>query len=194
MRTSRPRADVAELLRQGATYRQIKRRLNVSGHLIAATRRAYSIPLPDGRRELSEQRVLLEQRVASLLLQGATYKTIGQTVGVSPPTVLRIRREWNIPAAVREPAPGRTVEETLARYTEPYGDGHVRWSGPHSGRTPSLYAEGRRYNARHVAFRAHHGRNPAGHVQAGCPETRCMAGAHLTDDVLRAAQPSGGEA
>ncbi len=72
MRNDPARADVAELLRQGATYRTIMQQLGVSAHVIAATRRAFHIRIPAGRRRLPEERVLLEKTVASLLLQGVT--------------------------------------------------------------------------------------------------------------------------
>ncbi|WP_405960572.1 helix-turn-helix domain-containing protein [Streptomyces sp. NBC_00024] len=180
----RPRADVAVLLRQGATYREIQQQLGACGHAISATRKAYRIPVPPGRRLDPDRRVQVEQQVAKLLLQGATYQQIRDRVGVSQPTIVRIRRSWNIPVTVREPRPARTVEQALALYAQPYGDGHVRWAGPHAGRMPVLYAKSR-FNARHVTFRAHHGRDPVGYVLGGCTEPGCMAGAHLTDEPIR---------
>ncbi|NJP75711.1 hypothetical protein HCJ99_34090, partial [Streptomyces sp. C1-2] len=35
--------------------------------------------------------------------------------------------------------------------------------------------------------RMHHGREPVGYVKPGCDEPDCMAGAHLTDRTIRAA-------
>lgn len=184
---SKPRADVANLLRQGATYRTIAQQLGVSTHVVSATRKAYNIPLPTGPgyRPKPEERLRLTERVAALLRQGATYKAIRAEVGVSQPTILRIRRASNIPLTRRAPRPGRTISETLALYAEAYGDGHVRWTGPHAGRTPKLYAQGRCYNARHIAFRTQHGRDPVGYVLTHCPKSGCMAGPHLTDALMR---------
>ncbi|MDX2698964.1 helix-turn-helix domain-containing protein [Streptomyces ipomoeae] len=195
MRTAQPRDDVAELLRQGATYRAIRQQLGVSSHVISATRKAYNIPLPTGPgyRPPPEERARIEQRVAVLLLQGATYEAISAEVGLSQPTIMKIRLDWNIPKAVREPRPSRTVAAALALYAEPYGDGHVRWTGPYSGRMPTLFADSRSHNARRVAFREHHGREPVGYVLTDCGRSGCMAGAHLTDLLMRSAGQSGGE-
>jgi uncharacterized protein YerC len=189
-RTPQPRADVAELLAQGATYRTIRQLLGVSGHVISATRKAHNIPVPagPGRRPTPEERTHLTQRVTELLRQGATYKAISAEVGISQPTILRIRLASGTPLTRRDPRPGRTIAETMALYAEAHGDGHVRWTGPYAGRTPKLYANGRCYNARHVAFRSHHGRNPVGYVLTDCPETGCMAGPHLTDLPMRSAR------
>lgn len=183
----RPRADVAILLRRGHTYRQIKQQIPVSDHVIAATRKAYRIPLPPGRRIDPERRPVIEQQVADLLLQGDTYEQITIKVGVSQPTIVRIRRSRNIPVTIRPPQPARTVEQALALHAQPYGDGHVRWMGPHAGRMPILYAGGR-FNARHITFRAHHRRAPVGYVVGGCTVAGCLAGAHLTDELIRAAR------
>ena len=82
-------------------------------------------------------------------------------------------------------APSRTIPQTLALYTEPYGDGHARWTGPTTGRKPEAYAHGHRYNARREAFRAHHHRAPHGPVTSTCTEPQCIAGDHLADRVIR---------
>ncbi|MBP5922143.1 MULTISPECIES: hypothetical protein [Streptomyces] len=191
MRNEVPRADVAELLYQGATYDTVMRQLGVSAHVVSATRKAYKIPLPvgPGYRYSPEDKARLEQRVAVLLLQGATYDEISAEVGLSHPTIRLIRLDWNIPKAVR-PKPSRTVAQTLALYTETYGQGHVRWTGPYSGRMPQLFAEGRSHNARRVAFTAHHGRAPVGYTLSDCREPGCMAGPHLTDEPMRSTRRS----
>jgi uncharacterized protein YerC len=188
----RPRADVAEMLRQGATYREIHQQLGACSHAISATRKAYRIPLPPGRRLDPERRAVVEQQVADLLLQGDTYQQVKAKAGVSQPTIVRIRRARNIPLAVRPPKPARTVEQALALHAQPYGDGHVRWTGPHAGRMPIVYAGGR-FNARHITFRAHHDRPPVGYVVGGCTEAGCLAGAHLTDELIRAARAARSE-
>ncbi|MFC8520776.1 histone-like nucleoid-structuring protein Lsr2 [Streptomyces sp. NPDC057257] len=40
-----------------------------------------------------------------------------------------------------------------------------------------------------MAFELHHGRSPFGPIRSNCGVTDCIAGAHLTDTLLRAAQP-----
>ncbi|MFJ2717453.1 hypothetical protein [Streptomyces sp. NPDC087437] len=188
MRRDKPREDVAELLRQGATYRVIVQELGASQHVITATRRAYEIPLPKGPgyRMLPEQREAVEKQVAELLLAHASYREIREEVGISNPTIVRIRQKLRLPAGGgrNRPQP-RTVPETFELYTEPFGDRHLRWTGPRRGRSFLLFAEGRCFNARHVAFEAHHGRPPVGYVVSNCGEIPCMEGGHLTDAVLR---------
>jgi uncharacterized protein YerC/transposase-like protein len=186
--TTEPREDVAAMLRDGATYQQIKAKLGASSYTIAATRRAYGIPLPagPGYRPSPEQRAANEKRTIELLLGGATYREITDEVGISAPTIIAIRRDAGLPApghrGTRQP---RTVEEGLTGAIEEYGDGHARWVGPVYRRSLQLHAEGRRLNARHVLFEQHHGRPPVGYVRSNCGDQACVAGAHLADDVLR---------
>ncbi|MFR0354124.1 WhiB family transcriptional regulator [Streptomyces sediminimaris] len=189
------REDVAELLRQGATQRQITKELGVSARVVTATRRAYGIPYPKGPgfRYTPEQRAENERRTLELLRAGATFSQIIEQVGISAPTIIRIRREAGLgPSGQTGGHPSRSVADVLAEHVEPYGDGHARWSGPMSGRMPQLYADGGRCNARHAVFEQHHGRPPVGYVRSDCREQACIAGAHLTDDVLRRAQPEEG--
>ncbi|MDX5569822.1 Lsr2 family protein [Streptomyces sp. ID05-04B] len=193
MTTAEAREDVAELLRQGATYRQIIGELGVAGHVVSATRRAYGIPLPvgPGRRRSPEDRAANEKRTIELLLGGATYQQIRDEVGITAPTIVAIRRKAGLPAPSRgrgAPAP-RTIADGLAANVEAHGDGHARWTGPMAGRMPQLHAEGDRFNARHVIFERHHGRPPVGYVISDCGDQACVAGAHLTDDAMRSASP-----
>ncbi|UAX56787.1 Trp family transcriptional regulator [Streptomyces sp. A144] len=201
MTGARPRADVAELLRAGGTYRSISAELGVSHAVISVTRIAYRIPTPR-RRGLQgdELKAQTEQRypqVAAMLRAGATQRQITAATGVTHPTIVRVRRILEIPLPDRSKGRSRTIAEALALYVAPYGDGHARWTGPRAGNQAQLWANGRVYNARHEAFRAHHGRAPVGLVLvggAGCEEPRCMAGAHLTDQTIRAAHARADEA
>ena len=186
-----PREDVAELLRQGVTQREIMDQLHVSSRVVTATRRAYEIPYQQGAgfRYTPEQRAENERRAIELLKAGATYDEVRQQVGISAPTISDIRKKAGIPAPVRCGGQSRTKAEGLAACVEPYGDGHARWTGPTAGRMPQLFAEGTRFNGRHVVFEQHHGRSPVGNVRSNCGEIACMTGAHLTDADLRRAQP-----
>ncbi|MFI1723887.1 histone-like nucleoid-structuring protein Lsr2 [Streptomyces sp. NPDC020489] len=180
-----PREDVAELLRAGHTYASIKAELGVSSHTISAIRRAREIPTPDsgpGRRPSPERRAEIERHTVALLRAGASYNEIKAQVGISAPTIVRIRREAKIPAPSRTGArPARSTADALTTYIEPYGAEHSRWTGPWAGRMPQLFAEGRRFNARHVVFERHHGRPPVGYVRSTCVDLPCMTGAHLAD-------------
>lgn len=183
--TYQPREDVAQLLRGGATYASIRQTLGVSSGVIAATRKAFDIPTRPGGpgyRPTPEARAANEMRTLQLLLTGASYRQIEDEVGISRPTIFKIRVDAGLPAPVVDHRmPSRTVAETLALYTQAYGDGHLRWTGPSRGRAPQLSAEGRRLNVRRVTFEAHHGRRAVGYLIPQCGEDGCIAGAHLAD-------------
>ncbi|MFJ2007043.1 WhiB family transcriptional regulator [Streptomyces chartreusis] len=183
-----PREDVAEMLRAGATQRQIIEQLGVSTTVITATRKAYAIPYQKGPgfRYTPEQRAEKDRRVAELLRAGASYSEITAETGVGAPTISKIRKQEGLPTSKgRNGQPARSKAEGLAANVEPYGDGHARWTGPTAGRMPMLYAEGDRFNARHEIFAAHHGRPPVGYVRTSCEEDGCIASAHLIDDTAR---------
>jgi DNA-binding CsgD family transcriptional regulator len=187
-----PREDVAELLREGLTHRQIMNRLNVSSPVVTATREAYKIPYRTGPgfRYAPEDRAEIERRTIELLRARASYSQIIEQVGISPPTIIRIRRQAGLePSGQTGGHAARPKAEVLAEHVEPYGEGHARWTGPMTGRLPQLWAERTRFNARHVVFEQHYGRPPAGRVCSNCGVTTCIAGAHLTDETLRAARP-----
>lgn len=186
------REDVAELLRQGVTQRQIMTDLRVSARTVTAARKAYGIPYQPGPgfRYTPEQRAENERRAVELLKAGATYDQVSRQVGISQPTIADIRKKHKIPTPVRSGGQARSKDEGLAAYLEPYGDGHTRWTGPTAGRMPQLWADGTRFNARHVVFERHHGRPPLGTVCSNCGEVACMTGAHLTDSAMRAARPT----
>ncbi|MEU1496096.1 hypothetical protein [Streptomyces sp. NPDC005732] len=184
-----PRDDVAAMLRRGATYGEIRAELGVSSHVIAATRKAHRIPTvrgTSGYRPTPEERADNERRTVAMLLAGATYRQVKAEVGISEPVVARIRREAGLPApGNRLAGTGRTPAEALARHSEAYGDGHVRWTGSMAGRMPQLCSKGRKLNARRVAFEEHWGRPPVGYVIPSCSERECMAGGHLADAPMR---------
>lgn len=186
------REDVAALLRAGATQAQITAQLRVSTRVVTATRQAYGIPYPrrSGYRYTPEERAENERRALELLRAGATHAEVTKQVGISAPTTVRIRKKAGLPASKNHGGPpARTKAEGLAAHVEPYGDGHARWTGPMSGRMPTLFAERTRFNARHVIFEQHHGRPPVGYARTGCKEAGCIAGAHLIDDTARSTPP-----
>ncbi|MEV8124817.1 WhiB family transcriptional regulator [Streptomyces sp. NPDC085944] len=145
----------------------------------------------NGGRYTPEQRAVVERRTIELLRARASYSEIKAELGISAPTIIRIRRRAGLPPSGRTGSPpSRTKAAALAENVEPYGDGHARWTGPMSGRMAQLHAEQRRFNARRVVFEEHHGRAPVGYVRSNCGEQACFAGAHLTDDLMRNAAPS----
>ncbi|MFZ4206804.1 WhiB family transcriptional regulator [Streptomyces griseoincarnatus] len=147
--------------------------------------------LPFGTRYTPEQRAVYERLIVEQLRAGATYSQIIERIGVTAPTIVRVRRKYGLPRSTNKPVnPNtRSVAEALAVTTEPYGDGHTRWTGPLARRSLLLHAEGRRFNARRLLFEQHHGRPPVGPVRSNCGEQQCITGAHLTDGTLRSPTP-----
>jgi hypothetical protein len=124
------------------------------------------------------------EAVAAMLRAGASYRQITETLGTSRATIAKIRRDHRIPASPRKGIK-RTITEALAHHVQPYGNGHARWTGPTANDHAELWAEGRRYNARHQIFAAHHGRDPHGPVRTTCTEPGCIAAPHLADNIIR---------
>lgn len=189
------RADVARMLRAGATYEQIHAELGVDNRETARTRRALDIPLARGagHRLSPQDRARVHARIAELLHTTATYDEIAAETGVSRRTVARVHTQQDI---TRPPRPSRalTPEQMYASRAQPCEDGHARWTGAWATRMPQILIpgppgrrkKGRKESALRVAFRLHHGREPEGHVRRDCTAPWCVAGAHLTDQRMRA--------
>ncbi|MDQ0829518.1 uncharacterized protein YerC [Streptomyces achromogenes] len=185
------RDQIAAMLRDGATYLQIKDALHVSTSAIKAVRAAHHIPVPP--RAIDElppeqQRAAIETRyphVAAMLRDGHPVAEIVAAGVASSSTVYKVRAVLQLPGERR----ARTIAETLARYVQPAGDGHARWTGPTSRADgtgqPQLWAHNRRHAPHRAAFRAHHGRAPIGPVTATCTYPGCLAGPHLADRAIR---------
>ncbi|MEH0564674.1 hypothetical protein QBA57_39775 [Streptomyces scabiei] len=185
----KPREDVAAMLRAGATHALIRAELHVSDSLIRRTRIALDIPVPPERAKRRRAEVVaLDDQALAMLRAGATYDEIRAALRLSPNRIARLRREHSIPIPPRDPWKPRsfTIDEAFARYAQPTPEGgHLIWTGPRSGRGLDLIASGRTHNARHIAFRKHHGRDPDGQTRRTCDQTDCIA--HLTDRTLREA-------
>ncbi|WP_051851904.1 hypothetical protein [Streptomyces sp. NRRL F-5650] len=132
----------------------------------------------------------LHAAIAELLRAGATYEEIRKELGGgSYRTISQVRRAEDIPVIPR-PRASHTPEATYARYAEPYGDGHARWTGAWAGRMPQIQhpgpnGKGRKESALRVAFRMLYGREPTGYVRASCLESGCVAAGHLADREMR---------
>jgi hypothetical protein len=131
----------------------------------------------------AERRIIVP-RVAELLRAGETYERIAREVGISEATISHLRTKLGIPL-VPNPRRGRSIADALALYSETYGDGHLRWTGPASNGVQRLRADGKSFIPRRVTFEAHHGRSPFGVVTVACTEPGCIAGAHLADWPMR---------
>ncbi|CBG73480.1 hypothetical protein SCAB_64771 [Streptomyces scabiei 87.22] len=191
---SKVREDVADMLRAGATYRQIIARLGVRQATIAATRKAYRIPLPagrTGRHRDTPGAADVDAAIAAMLRAGATYTEVREQLHVSAQRISGVRLEQKIPVPAGR-CPGhngpRTPEQTLAQYSRPAADGHTTWTGPTDGAgKPTIWTRHQALSGWRVAFLAHHGREPDGRVQVACDQPRCIAGPHLTDRRIRQA-------
>ncbi|MGW3417034.1 hypothetical protein [Streptomyces phaeochromogenes] len=125
-----------------------------------------------------------DSTIVALLRTGLSTREIRDQTRADYGRIAYIRRRHKIPVPKYRP-PTRTIAEGLALHTEHDGDGHLRWTGPMRGRTPMLFAEGERYNARAVVFRRHWNREPTGYIRTTCELGGCIAGAHLADDMAR---------
>lgn len=134
-----------------------------------------------------------DSTIVALLRTGLSTREIRDQTRADYGRIAYIRRRHQLPVPKYRP-PTRTIGEGLALHTEHHGDGHLRWTGPTRGRTPMLFAEGERYNARAVIFRRHWGRDPLGYIRTTCTEPGCIAGMHLADDIARTAGLTAAEA
>jgi hypothetical protein len=141
-----------------------------------------AIALPPRRAKRSRAELdALTPAVLTMLRAGVTIEAIYHETHLSRNRIVDLRKRHQI--AVKRTYASRTFAQALALHTEPYGDGHLRWTGPWRGRTPLLYAHNDRHNARHVIFRRHHGCDPIGYVRTTCTAPGCIADDHLADDI-----------
>jgi uncharacterized protein YerC len=89
------REDIADMLRAGATYGEIKAALGAHPKEIARTRKALGIPVPEGRGGV--RRTAVRDQVAAMLREGATAQQISQVLSVSTRIVTEVRQDRAIP-------------------------------------------------------------------------------------------------
>lgn len=126
-----------------------------------------------------------DNTIADLIRAKLTTRQIRQLTGADYGRIARVRRDYGLPVLTHTPPPMRTIDEALAQYAEPHGDGHIRWTGPMRGRGPIFEAEGIRYSARAVIFRRHYHRAHLGYIRTTCTVPGCIAGPHLADTISR---------
>ncbi|MDH6604523.1 transposase [Streptomyces sp. SAI-208] len=123
---------IAELLRDGLSIEEIKRRLRTSYRAVARVRDTQRIPVPDhlARRSRAEL-AKAEAKAVAMLRGGATQRTVYAELRVAPNVQTRLRKEHGIPlrpsaASPPPPAqPSRRTQRGAKRETGP----------PTSGRT-----------------------------------------------------------
>ncbi|WP_051854077.1 MULTISPECIES: hypothetical protein [unclassified Streptomyces] len=121
--------------------------------------------------------------VIALLREGHSDKYIARTLRTSPMRVARIRAELDLPRYERTTV---ALEDAWTARTEPTDDGHLAWTGFwREGVQPVLKHQGGEHSARRLAFRIANGREPEGHVHAGCGWPPCVRPDHVEDQAMR---------
>ncbi|MFF0092782.1 hypothetical protein ACFYSF_22855 [Streptomyces canus] len=112
-------------------------------------------------------------------------EAVSQRLGCARRSVAEVRGDLGIPPYRVEHRGGWTLADYEA-LAVPLRGGHRRWRGRHSNQGVPM--AGKNLTAYRLAFRLHHDRPPVGRLVGTCALKRCVAGAHLEDDVLRAAK------
>lgn len=174
--------EINELLADGYSDREIRRRTGAGLDSIAAMRaagrygKATIKPKPRTHPRDTEIRALLAEHSSS---------AIARMLGVDRAAVRRIRSEAGIPYVPVEQA--RTLEEKWASHTRPASDGHVEWTGERQSTsgTPVMRYKEANYSPAAVAFRIKHGRDAEGYAIADCGLKHCVAPDHVDDEAGR---------
>ncbi|MFD0209191.1 hypothetical protein ACFVH9_08635 [Streptomyces hirsutus] len=129
------------------------------------------------------------ERIARLLKEGPISDgEASRRLHVRKRAIAAVRADLGIPKYVVR----RGKEWTREDYEElsvPLTGGHRRWRGRIN--RDGVPMAGKDLTAYRLAFRLHHGREPEGRMVGTCRIKRCVAGAHLEDNVLRAAKTDG---
>lgn len=124
--------------------------------------------------------------ILQLLRTGMNDTAVATRLGCSRPTVRKVRVRNNLPAVMRGSKPKHfSFEDAYRAHAKPGADGHMTWTGGYADVTPAVSHRHRTRSAYKIAFRLHHGRDPQGLVKPGCTQRGCVAGAHLTDAMMR---------
>lgn len=135
----------------------------------------------------ARRREAVRRDIETLLRQDVPQMHIARRLGVGPLRVQRVREALGLPAPQRGPRERyASLAEAFHAHTTPADDGHLRWASALRG-TPHVRFRQQRVPATRVAFELHHGRPPVGRVLTSCDTDGCLSGAHLTDQLMRAA-------
>ncbi|MFF5968164.1 hypothetical protein ACFY64_31475 [Streptomyces collinus] len=128
----------------------------------------------------------LWERIARVLKAGPiSNDAASKQLGCAKRSVAQVRSDLGLaPFIVQRPG-GWTLADFEA-LSVPLRGGHRRWRGRCT--TNGVPMAGKTMTAYRLSFRLHHDRPPVGRVSGTCRLNRCVAGAHLEDDVLRAAK------
>ncbi|MEW2068447.1 hypothetical protein [Streptomyces sp. NPDC007346] len=182
-RPPHPRAvEIQELLKDGHTNSEVRRRTGADLRTIARHRRELEVGPATIVKSPRENWVHPKDAEVRALLAQMSNARIADTLGVDRAAVSRIRKLAGI-----EWAGGpqfATVEELWATLVRPVDGGHLEWLGPRSSasRTPILRLRGKSASPAGIAFRKRTGRDPVGQVRAECGFRHCVDPAHVDDE------------
>lgn len=176
--------EITDLLEDGHTNAEIRRRTGADWQTIARMRAVHRIGDPTivtGPPHPKEDQV--RERLAS-----HGNKAIAAELGMDPRTVRRIREEAGIPY-VPTPTGYRTAEDKWAALVRPVDGGHLEWTGERVGKagTPVMRFRERSVSPAGIAFRKRTGRDPVGQVRPECDYPHCVAPDCVQDEPGRQA-------
>lgn len=126
------------------------------------------------------------ERAARLLkAEDISNVEAAERLGLCRNFVARVRADLGLPTHRPWEEWNQNRFEALTRLLP---GGHRIWLGRCS--PTGVPMAGRVVTAHKLAYRLHHGRLPLGRVRGTCTRSRCVAGGHQEDDVLRAADPA----
>lgn len=123
------------------------------------------------------------ERIVEMIEEGRSDRRIHDLLHVNRKYIRAVRADMGVTVWTR----ALSVDEQLSRFSSiPDPDGHIWWTGCLStSGTPRIRIDGKEVPARHSIFEKRAGRKAVGQVRADCGLVRCVAPAHLMDDIER---------
>ncbi|MFJ5804824.1 hypothetical protein [Streptomyces sp. NPDC093093] len=123
--------------------------------------------------------------IAEMLRDGLTNVQIARHLHAGPKTVAAARAALGMPPSKTGRPPEPSIAGSLAARSRDVGDGHREWTGAVNRGCPVMRIHGVRTTAYRAAWISVHGRPPVGYVAPGCGRPRCVAPAHMDDQLAR---------
>lgn len=172
-------------------YRYDPEKLHPSIDVITVERLINGEPTPAVDAEKHAATLWLIRHATATGDETLSVPEIARRVGVSARSIERWKlagwpeREYTPTGALRvdsHPGPRKTIADTWAGRTQATDDGHLLWTGitTPSG-APTFKHDRRTYQARRIAYRIAHGRDPEGSVRPACGIPLCVQPAHIAD-------------
>ncbi|MGW3735203.1 hypothetical protein [Streptomyces sp. NPDC005148] len=134
--------------------------------------------------------MITEAEIVAALDGAVSNVAVARKLGCAPERVRRVRAKAGVPVYARgRLGSGESWAEAFDARTLAVDGGHLDWTGSLSEHgTPVLRLRHETRTAYRYAFRVHHGREAEGKCVPLCGLSRCVAGAHLEDRVMRDAR------